>query len=97
MKKYVCGGGIPIKEDIKGTEDNILNYLYENRFESPQSLTKIRLALNFGDGRGDIRLLKSCLQFLVEKNFIKKQEIRGNYKIEDKGIMHIEEDQNKRV
>ena len=83
-----------MKNNIKKTEDNILTYFYENRLESPLSLTKIRLALALGDNRCDIRILKSNLNSLIEKGFIKKQENRGNYKIETKGIDQIEKPQN---
>jgi hypothetical protein len=79
-----------MKKNINATEDNILNYLYENKSESPQSLTKIRSALDLGDNRCDIRILKSGLNSLIEKEFIKKQENRGNYKIDTKGINHVE-------
>lgn len=71
-------------------EDKILTYLYEARSVSPKSLAKIRVAITLGDGREDIRALKSCLQSLIQKDLIKKQEIRGNYKIEEKGIELIE-------
>lgn len=80
--------------NIKELEDKILTYLYQTRLVSPQSLTKIKLATHLGDGRGDIRILKSCLESLIEKDLIKKQEVRGNYKIELKGIEKIEETQN---
>ena len=79
--------------NIIEVEDKILTYLYETRSVSPKSLTKIRLAINLGDNREDVRALKSCLQSLIQKALIKKQEIRGNYKIEDKGIELIEEKQ----
>jgi len=73
-------------------KDNILNYLYECRELSPQSMTKIRLAVNLRDtSKGDMRTLKSCLEALHKKGFINKQVDRGNYKIEQKGIEHIEE------
>ena len=77
--------------NIKELEDKILTYLFETRLGSPQSLNKIKLATCLGDGRGDIRILKSCLESLIEKDLIKKQEIRGNYKIEIKGIEEIKE------
>ena len=35
-----------MKDDIKEFEDSILNYLYENRTASPQSIAKIKLAIN---------------------------------------------------
>lgn len=76
------------------TEDDILKYLYENRLESPQSLTKIKLVLGLEDNRFDNRLIKSSLQSLIEKEFIKKQVDRGNYKIEVKGITEFENHQN---
>jgi predicted transcriptional regulator len=79
-----------MKNNMHTAEDNILNYLYENKFDSPQSLTKIRLALDLEDNRCDVRILKTGLNSLTEKGFIKKQENRGNYKIEAKGIEHIE-------
>jgi len=82
---------------INEFEDKILTHLYENRFESPQSLTKIKFAIELSNGRGDIRILKSCLESLIEKNLIKKQEIRGNYKIEVKGIDKIEVSQKGRA
>jgi hypothetical protein len=80
--------------NIKEIEDKILTYLYETRSVSPQSLTKIRFAIELGDGREDIRILKASLVSLIEKNLVKKQEIRGNYKIEVKGIEQIEENLN---
>ncbi|MEG0774679.1 DUF5457 domain-containing protein [Clostridium sp.] len=80
-----------MKDNIKETQDNILNYLYENRAASPQSLTKIRLALNLNDSKEYMRTLKAALDDLIRKNFIKKQADRGNYKIDTKGIEHIEE------
>lgn len=83
--------------NINEFEARILTHLYENRFESPQSLTKIKLAIELGNSRGDVRILKSCLESLIEKNLIKKQEIRGNYKIEVKGIEQIEISQNERA
>ena len=83
--------------NIEVIKDNILTYLYETRLGSPQSLTKIKLAVNLGDGRGDVRVLKSCLESLIEKELIKKQELRGNYKIEDTGIEQVEKTQNERA
>jgi DNA-binding MarR family transcriptional regulator len=80
-----------MKDNIKETQDNILNYLYENKDASPQSQTKIRLALNLSDSKEHMRTLKTALDDLIKKNFIKKQADRGNYKIEVKGIEHIEE------
>ena len=79
-----------MKENIKEIEDSILTYLYENRAASPQSIAKIKLAINLGNGKGDIRLFKSSLETLIKKKFIKKQADRGNYKIELNGIEHIE-------
>jgi hypothetical protein len=78
-----------LKENINVTENDILHYLYQNRLGSPQSLTKIKLALGLEDNREDNRLLKSSLQALIEKEFIKKQVDRGNYKIDDKGITEV--------
>lgn len=82
-----------MKENIKEVQANILNYLYETRSASPQSLTKIRLALNLKDNKEDKRTLKDCLENLLKKNFIKKQADRGNYKIDDLGIEHLEKEQ----
>jgi len=79
-----------MKDNIIETEDKILTYLYENRTSSPQSIAKIKLAINLGNGKGDIRLLKSSLESLMKKKFITKQAIRGNYKIESSGIENIE-------
>jgi len=79
-----------MKDNIIEIEDKILNYLYENRTSSPQSIAKIKLAVNLGNGKGDIRLLKSSLESLMKKKFITKQAIRGNYKIESSGIENIE-------
>ncbi|WP_017416935.1 hypothetical protein [Clostridium tunisiense] len=79
-----------MKITIKETEDKVLNYLYESRDSSPQSLTKIRLALNLSDNKEHIRTLKLCLEDLIKKGFIKKQSDRGNYKIDTKGIEHAE-------
>lgn len=67
----------------------ILNYLYDNRSKSPQSLAKIKQAVGSSDGRGDIRILKASLDFLVTNKLITKQKDRGNYKIDDKGIETI--------
>jgi Family of unknown function (DUF5457) len=80
-----------MKDNIKEIQDKVLNYLYENRDASPQSLTKIRLALDLKDNKEYTRALKTSLDDLIKKNFIKKQVDRGNYKIEIKGIEHIEE------
>lgn len=79
-----------MKDNIKEIEDSILNYLYENRAASPQSIAKIKLAINLGNGKGDIRSFKAALEALIKKKFIKKQADRGNYKIESNGIEHIE-------
>lgn len=79
-----------MKANIKETEDTILNYLYENKESSPQSLTKIRVALNLSDNKEHIRTLKTCLEELTKKGFVKKQTDRGNYKIDTKGIENIE-------
>ncbi|MCB2288750.1 hypothetical protein LGK97_03110 [Clostridium sp. CS001] len=79
-----------MKDDIKEIEDSILNYLYENKESSPQSVAKIKLAINLGNGKGNARLFKSSLDSLVKKRFAKKQESRGNYKIDLSGIEHIE-------
>lgn len=70
---------------------DILTYLYENREASPQSLTKIRLAIGLNDSKGDIRTIKECLDELLKKCLIKKQVDRGNYKIDEKGIDYMEE------
>jgi hypothetical protein len=80
-----------MKDDIQEIEDSILNYLYENRAASPQSVAKIKLAINLGNGKGNLRLFKSSLDSLIKKRFIKKQESRGNYKIEPSGIETFEE------
>jgi len=80
-----------MKDDIKEIEDSILKYLYENRTSSPQSIAKIKLAINLGNGKGNIRLLKSSLESLMKKRFITKQAVRGNYKIEPSGIDFIDE------
>ncbi len=79
-----------MKDNVKEIEDSILNYLYENRTASPQSIAKIKLAINLGNGKGDLRTFKSSLESLIKKKFIKKQADRGNYKIEVNGIEHIE-------
>ena len=80
-----------MKDNVEETEANVLNYLYENRTSSPQSISKIKLANNIGNGKGNIRILKSSLESLMKKKFITKQAVRGNYKIELSGIAHIEE------
>ncbi|SUY46075.1 Uncharacterised protein [Clostridium putrefaciens] len=80
-----------MNDKIKETEDNILRYLYENRVKSPQSLAKIRYAANLEEDRVDKKILKASLESLISKSFIKKQENRGNYKIEDKAIEYVEE------
>jgi hypothetical protein len=82
-----------MKDDIKEIEDSIFKYLYENRTSSPQSIAKIKLAINLGNGKGNIRLLKSSLESLMKKRFITKQAVRGNYKIEPSGIEFIEKDE----
>jgi hypothetical protein len=79
-----------MKDNVKEIEDSILNYLYENRTASPQSIAKIKLAINLGNGKGDLRTFKSSLESLIKKKFIKKQADRGNYKIAVNGIEHIE-------
>ncbi|MBU3090692.1 hypothetical protein K2F40_10800 [Clostridium sp. CM028] len=86
-----------MKDNIKEIEDSILNYLYENRTASPQSIAKIKLALNLGNGKGDIRVLKSSLESLMKKRLITKQAVRGNYKIELTGIEFIEENLKKEL
>lgn len=75
-------------------KEDILSYLYENRDASPQSITKIRVALGFKDSKGDIRTTKECLDALLKKCLIKKQVDRGNYKIDDKGIAYMEKSEN---
>ena len=50
-----------MKADVKEIEDSILNYLYENRTASPQSITKISLGINLGNGKGNLRDFKSSL------------------------------------
>ena len=79
-----------MKDNIEEIEDSILNYLYENRTASPQSVAKIKLGINLGKGKGDIRLFKASLESLMKKKFITKQADRGNYKIEPNGIEYIE-------
>ncbi|MBU3153554.1 hypothetical protein [Clostridium estertheticum] len=79
-----------MKDNIIETEDNVLKYLYENKASSPQSISKIKLAINLGNGKGNIRVLKASLESLMKKRFITKQAVRGNYKIEISGIEHIE-------
>jgi predicted transcriptional regulator len=79
-----------MKDNIKEVEDGILNYLYENRTASPQSVAKIKFGINLGKGKGDIRVFKSSLDSLITKKFVKKQEDRGNYKINTNGIEFIE-------
>lgn len=79
-----------MKTDIKQIEDSILNYLYENRNASPQSITKIKLSINLGNGKGNIRDFKTSLEALMKKKFVTKQAVRGNYKIEPTGIDYIE-------
>ncbi len=79
-----------MKNNINEIEDSILNYLYENRTASPQSIAKIKLAINLGNGKGDLRSFKSSLESLMKKKFVTKQAVRGNYKIELTGIEHIE-------
>ncbi|MGH4125883.1 MAG: hypothetical protein ACREV6_23480 [Clostridium sp.] len=79
-----------MKDNIEEIEAKLFNYLYENRAASPQSVAKIKLGIDLGKGKGDLRLFKASLDSLVNKKFIKKQEDRGNYKISDNGIEHIE-------
>ena len=86
-----------MKDNIKEIEDSILNYLYENRTASPQSIAKIKFAINLGNGKGNIRVLKSSLESLMKKKFITKQAVRGNYKIELTGIEFIEENLKKEL
>lgn len=81
-----------MKDDIKEIEANILNYLYENRASSPQSVAKIKLGIDLGKGKGDLRLFKASLESLIIKKFIKKQEDRGNYKIGLNGTEFVEGD-----
>lgn len=80
-----------MKYNTEEIKNNILNYLYENKEASPQSLTKIRLAVGLNDSKGDMRTIKECLDGLMKKSFIRKQVDRGNYKIDEKGIAYIEE------
>lgn len=80
-----------MKYNTEEIKNNILNYLYENKEASPQSLTKIRLAVGLNDSKGDMRTIKECLDSLMKKSFIRKQIDRGNYKIDEKGIAYIEE------
>lgn len=80
-----------MKYNTEEIKNNILNYLYENKEASPQSLTKIRLAVGLNDSKGDMRTIKECLDSLMKKSFIRKQIDRGNYKIDEKGIVYIEE------
>lgn len=79
-----------MSDKIKEIEDMILSYLYEKRFESPQSLTKIKTAVNLENDTREVKILKPCLGYLIEKHLIKKQEDRGNYKIDIKGIEYVE-------
>lgn len=79
-----------MKDNIQEIEDTILKYLYETRIASPQSITKIKLAINLGNGKGNLRSFKSSLESLMKKKFITKQAVRGNYKIEPSGIDYIE-------
>lgn len=81
-----------MKDDIREIEDNILNYLYENKAASPQSVAKMKLGINLKNGKGALRLFKASLDSLIQKKFIKKQEDRGNYKISPEGIEFIEVD-----
>ena len=81
-----------MKYNTEEIKNNILNYLYENKEASPQSLTKIRLAVGLNDSKGDMRTIKECLDSLMKKSFIRKQIDRGNYKIDEKGIAYIEEE-----
>lgn len=79
-----------MKDDIKEVEDSVLNYLYESRTASPQSLAKIKLAIDLGNGKGNLRVFKSSLESLMKKRLITKQAVRGNYKIEPTGIETVE-------
>ncbi|MBU3189734.1 hypothetical protein K9O30_10880 [Clostridium bowmanii] len=83
-----------MKDDIKEIEDSVLNYLYESRNASPQSLAKIKLAINLGNGKGNLRVFKSSLELLMKKRLITKQAVRGNYKIEPTGIEAVEGNKN---
>lgn len=78
-------------------KEDILTYLYENRDASPQSVTKIRIALGFKDSKGDIRTTKECLEALLKKSLIKKQVDRGNYKIDDNGIKFMEKNETTEI
>lgn len=80
-----------MKYNTKEIENNVLQFLNENKEASPQSLTKIRLAVGLNDSKGDMRTIKECLDNLMRKSFIRKQVDRGNYKIEEKGIAYINE------
>lgn len=79
-----------MSDKIKDIEDMILTYLYQKRNESPQSLMKIKTAVNLENGTKEIKILKPCLGYLIEKQFIKKQAERGNYKIDLKGIEYMD-------
>lgn len=81
-----------MKYNTKEIENNVLQFLNENKEASPQSLTKIRLAVGLNDSKGDMRTIKECLDNLMRKSFIRKQADRGNYKIEEKGIAYINEE-----
>jgi len=83
-----------MKDNIEETEANVLNYLYKSRAASPQSVAKIKLAINLGKGKGDLRVFKASLESLMRKKFITKQAVRGNYKIEGTGIESIEANAN---
>ncbi|MGV8982751.1 hypothetical protein [Clostridium sp.] len=83
-----------MKDDIKEIEDSVLKYLYESRTASPQSLAKIKLSINLGNGKGNLRVFKSSLESLMKKRLITKQAVRGNYKIEPSGIETIEGNKN---
>lgn len=83
-----------MKDNIKEIEDSVLKYLYENRTLSPQSLAKIKLGINLGNGKGDNRVFKASLESLMKKKFITKQAVRGNYKIEPSGIDNMEANEN---
>jgi hypothetical protein len=79
-----------MSDKTKDIEDMILSYLYQKRTESPQSLMKIKTAVNLENGTREIKILKPCLANLIEKELIKKQVDRGNYKIDVKGIEYME-------
>lgn len=79
-----------MSDKIKDIEDMILSYLYQKRVESPQSLMKIKTAVNLENGTREVKILKPCLGYLIEKQLIKKQVDRGNYKIDIKGIEYME-------